>query len=382
MKRGKRNPPKNRERCPAPDRKSVLGPEIYQRVIEATPNALVMADKQGTIVLVNAQTEKLFGYRREELIGSKVERLVPTRFQGVHPGHRDSFMNSPQPRAMGAGRDLYGLRIDGSEFPIEIGLNPIRTEKGFFVLAAIIDITERKRAEERQALLIKKLEEVNGELKDFAYVVAHDLKAPLRGIDSLANWLSTDYADKLDKNAQEQLDLLVGRVKRMDSLIDGILDYSRVGRAGEKKAKIDLNELVADVIDSMAVPENIEIKLENKLPCIVAEKIQMEQVFQNLLSNAVKFMDKPEGRIQIGCVVKDGCWEFRVSDNGPGIDKKHFEKIFQIFQTLTHRGELESTGIGLAIVKKIIERAGGQVWVKSKVGTGSVFFFNWPKSGG
>jgi signal transduction histidine kinase len=241
------------------------------------------------------------------------------------------------------------------------------------------EITERKKAEQRQAELLQQLEEVNQELKSFAYIVSHDLKAPLRGIKTLAEWITTDYADKLDDNGKEQMKLLTGRVDRMHNLIDGILQYSRVGRVEEEKVVVNLNELVPEIIDMIAPPENITITVENELPTIECEQTRIMQVFQNLLSNAVKYMDKPKGQIKVGCVEVDDSWEFYVADNGPGIEEKYFEKIFQLFQTLSPRDESESTGIGLTVTKKIVELYKGKIWVESKVGEGSTFFFTLPK---
>jgi signal transduction histidine kinase len=205
------------------------------------------------------------------------------------------------------------------------------------------------------------------------------LKAPLRGIKTLAQWISTDYADRLDQNGKEQMNLLLSRVDRMHNLIDGILQYSRVGRVKENKVQINLNELVSEVIDMVAPPENISITVENELPVIEFERTRITQVFQNLLSNAVKFMDKPEGQVKIGCVEEDGFWKFTVADNGPGIEEKYFEKIFDMFQTLAPRDEVESTGVGLTVAKKIVELYGGKIWVQSKVGEGSTFLFTLPK---
>jgi signal transduction histidine kinase len=242
------------------------------------------------------------------------------------------------------------------------------------------EIAERKKAEQRQAQLLEQVENINQELKDFAYVVSHDLKAPLRGIKTLAEWITTDYADKLDDNGKEQMNLLAGRVDRMHNLIDGILQYSRVGRTEEEKVVVNLNELVPEIIDMIAPPENITITIENELPTVECEQTRIMQVFQNLLSNAVKYMDKPQGQIKVGCVEEDGFWEFYVADNGPGIEEKYFEKIFQLFQTLAPRDESESTGIGLTIIKKIVEIYGGKTWVQSKVGSGSTFFFTLPKT--
>jgi light-regulated signal transduction histidine kinase (bacteriophytochrome) len=223
------------------------------------------------------------------------------------------------------------------------------------------------------------VEKISQELRDFVYIVSHDLKAPLRGIETLANWISTDYGDKLDDEGKEQINLLVRRVNRMHNLIEGILQYSRVGRIEDEKVEVNLNELVTDVIDRIAPPENITITVENELPTIKCEQTRTTQVFLNLLDNAVKYMDKPQGQIKVGCVEEDGFWKFSIADNGPGIEEKHFERIFKIFQTLNARDELESTGIGLTIAKKIIEFHNGKIWVESEPGQGSTFFFTLPK---
>lgn len=225
---------------------------------------------------------------------------------------------------------------------------------------------------------VSKLTTANKELSDFAHVAAHDLKAPLRAIGSLAGIISEDYADKLDEQGKKHLDLLVKRTERMSELINGILRYSEVGKVASEKEKVDLNKVVNDVISSLDPSKNIEITVRNSLPVIIAEKTRMAQIFQNLLSNAIKYMDKPNGLIQIGCSVEEGFWKFYIKDNGPGIDEKYYDKIFVIFQTLTRRDELEGTGIGLSMVKKIVELYAGKVWVESTVGLGSTFFFTLP----
>lgn len=238
------------------------------------------------------------------------------------------------------------------------------------------DVTDIKKAEQMQMHLFNKVQEVNKELKEFAYVASHDLKAPLRGIKTLAEWLTKDYADKIDDAGKEQLKLLTSRVDRMHNLIDGILQYSRIGRIQEKPTPINLKEMVPDIIDLVAPPSNIEVSVENELPVITFEETRIRQVFQNLISNAIKYMDKPKGKITIGCSDEENQWKFHVTDNGPGIEEKYFEKIFKIFQTLSQGGSnYESTGIGLTLVKKIVELYGGKVWLESKVGQGTTFFF-------
>jgi two-component system, LuxR family, sensor kinase FixL len=241
------------------------------------------------------------------------------------------------------------------------------------------DVTARYQAEKKQAELMGRVAQINEELTHFAYVVSHDLKAPLRGIKLLTEWLCADYADKLGDQAKEQLALLQSRVQRMHNLIEGVLQYSRVGRVREDMVTVDLNELIPSIVDIITPPAHIHIQVEGTLPSLICEKTRVTQVFQNLLTNAVKYMDKPEGRIRITCRDQGDFWEFSVIDNGPGIEEKYFERIFKIFQTLAPKDECDSTGVGLTIVKKIVELYGGKVWVESIVGQGTTFLFTWPK---
>jgi len=239
--------------------------------------------------------------------------------------------------------------------------------------------TTNKIIEKKVADRTQELESTNQTLTEFAYVVSHDLKAPLRGISSLATWIQKDYGEKLDKEGRELAELLVGRTQRMHNLIEGILHYSRIGRLESQKFKVDLEELVQQVVENISPPKHIKVTMVDKLPPFMGDKIQLEQIFQNLLSNSIKFMDKPSGEIRIGCQENGSHWKFYVTDNGPGIEEKYFEKIFQLFQTLKPRDEFESSGIGLAVVKKIVEMHHGKVWVESTQGRGTTFFFTLPK---
>jgi light-regulated signal transduction histidine kinase (bacteriophytochrome) len=223
------------------------------------------------------------------------------------------------------------------------------------------------------------LESVNKELKDFAYIVSHDLKAPLRGIKTLASWIATDYADKLDQQGKEQIQLLLGRVDRMHNLIDGVLQYSRLGRVTEEVVPVNLGELLPEIIDMVAAPPHITVTVDNEMPTIHCGKTRISQIFQNLISNAIKYMDKPQGQVKVGSSEEAGFWKFYVADNGPGIEERFFEKVFKLFQTLSPHDETQSTGVGLAIAKKIVEMYGGKIWIESKVGQGSTFFFTLPQ---
>ncbi len=252
------------------------------------------------------------------------------------------------------------------------------------------EIAERKKAEEEVRTLNAELEQrvqqrtaeletANQELQSFAYVVSHDLKAPLRGIAQIAHWLLEDYATAFDEQGRQYVDLLLKRVQRMDSLINGVLEYSRVGRVVGNAERIDLNLMLQEIFETLVPPPTIHIALQPGFPVIVADKVRISQVFQNLIANALRHTDKPRGEITVEWLDAGAFWQFSVSDNGPGIDSKYYDRIFQIFQTLKPQNEQESTGVGLSIVKKIVELHGGKIWVESEVGNGSTFWFTLPK---
>ncbi len=227
----------------------------------------------------------------------------------------------------------------------------------------------------------EKIRQANQKLKEFAHVISHDLKAPLHTMGSLANWLAEDYAAQLDNQGKEIIEMLVNHINDTETLVDAVLRYSSVDHADEECVSVQMNKLVRAVVHRIAPPQNIKVVVDD-LPVVHCEKTRMEQVFQNLVDNAVKFMDKPQGRIRVGCIDSGSCWTFSVADNGPGIAERDYEKIFQIFQTAGHQGQSDSTGIGLTIVKKIVEMCGGKIWVDSRVGYGSTFYFTVPKRRG
>ena len=353
----------------------------FQLVARATNDAVWDWDLPTNKVWWNEAVRILFGYSADE-VGPDADWWK----ENIHPEDRQRVVSGIHAVVDSGQRtwsDEYRFRCKDASYATVFDRGFIihdNTGKPVRMLGSMMDITNRKKAEQRQAQLLEQVENANRELKDFAYVVSHDLKAPLRGIKTLADWISTDYADKLDEDGRDQISLLSSRVNRMHNLIEGILQYSRVGRVKEEKALVSLNELVPNIIDTLAPPESIAITIENELPVIECEQTRIIQVFQNLLSNAIKYMDKPHGQIKIDYVEENGFWTFSVTDNGPGIEEKYFEKIFQMFQTLSPRDEFESTGVGLTLVKKIVDLHGGKIWLESKVGEGSTFFFTLPKS--
>lgn len=348
-------------------------------IFEGSPVGIALLNTNGTVIEVNPALERILGFGASEIRNIGIGNIT----------HIDDAENDIRlfDDLVQSSIDSYSIqkryiRKDGEVIWANVNMSYIQNvgEDFQFIIAMIEDITKQKENEENQLQLVSRLEETNKELDNFAYIVSHDLKAPLRGIGSLANWLVTDYREKLDKEGAEIIDLMINRVERMKNFIDGILQYSRVTRVKENYVDLDLNKLVKEVIEMLAPPENIHIEVENVLPVVKGERIYIEQVFQNLIGNSIKFMDKPEGHISINCADTLDYWEFSVADNGSGIDEKYFNKIFMIFQTLQPRDKFESTGVGLSIVKKIIETNGGKIWVESEVGNGATFYFTLPKN--
>jgi PAS domain S-box-containing protein len=345
----------------------------FRAVVESAPSGMVMIDAAGTMLLVNREIERLFGYARAELLGQPIEVLVPNRLRERHPGLRGQFFADPQTRAMGAGRDLYGTRKDGVEFPVEIGLNPIHTDEGLFVLASVIDITERKRAE-------SELRRSNEELERFAYVASHDLQEPLRMVGSYVQLLAKRYQGKLDADADDFIGFALDGALRMQRLIEDLLSFSRVGTRGGALVPTDASAVFQGALASLklAIEESGAAVTQDPLPLVLADAGQLEHLFLNLVGNALKFRGAAPPRVHVSAVTHDSKWCFSVQDNGIGIEPQYFDRIFVIFQRLHGRENYPGTGIGLAIAKKIVERHGGRIWVESEPDRGTTFFFTLP----
>ncbi len=351
-------------------------------VIEAAPSGMVMIDQAGVIVLANKLIVEQFGYSQEALIGQPIETLLPERFRESHPIHRAAFFASPQPRSMGSGRDLYGLRNDNTEFPVEIGLNPLTTEEGTFVLASVLDITARVKEEATLYQYMEQIHQTNQELNNFAYVASHDLRAPLRAIDNLSKWLEEDLAEELEDENRENMDALRGRVKRMETLLDDLLAYSRVGRATDARDRESVNgaALVQEILELLAPPDSFTIEVSPAFATIHISKMPLQQILLNLVNNALKHHDQPVGTIRLGVEEHEGMFQFTVTDDGPGIPLAFHDKVFEMFQTLKPRDQVEGSGMGLAMVKKYVDLAGGTVHLDSREGEGSTFTITWPKA--
>ncbi len=349
-------------------------PRLFEHAVESAPNAMIMVDAEGIIILINKQTENLFGYTRNELISERVDKLVPVQFRDKHPQHRDNFLHNPATRSMGAGRDLYGLRKDGTEVPIEIGLSPVKTEDGFFVLASIVDITERKKAEEE---IIRS----NQELEQFAYVASHDLLEPVRKIVGFTQLFAKSFDAPIEGKSEEYMDYVIDGAKRMQVLIEDLLQYSRAGTTELDFQDVDLNVVLQEVEENLELSikeTNAEIRY-NKLPVIKAHKSFMVRLFQNLINNSLKYRSDAAPHIEIYANQKTREWEFVVADNGLGIDPEHAQRIFIIFQRLHGKSEYSGTGIGLAVCRRMVERHNGKMWLDTSSDRhGSTFKFTIP----
>jgi len=362
--------------------KGISADEIVRLAVEACPSGMIMTDSAGKIVLVNAEVERLFGYRRDELIGNSVDMLVPAAVRDAHVGHRNGFVARPQKRPMGVGHDLCGVRKDGTEFPVDIGLNPIRTREGQMVLSAIIDISERKRTIRELAEQREELQRSNADLEQFAYVASHDLQEPLRMVATYAALLAERYQGKLDERADKYIGYTIDGAKRMQQLIKELLDYSRVSSNARVPVVVPAGVIVEHVISGLkvAIEESGAEVICDSLPAVRADQAQLGQVFQNLIGNAIKFRAARVPQIRIGADKSNGKCVFRVADNGIGIDRQYGDRVFQMFQRLHERGRYEGNGIGLAIAKKIVERHGGHIWFESAPDKGTTFFFTMPSA--
>ena len=354
--------------------------ELHKLSIVASKadNAIVITDNKGVAEWVNDGFVRLTKFKSEEVIGKRTfDLLHGARTNKEVRAELDNAVKNHQPFT----GELLKYKKDGTPFWTQVTMTPIVSDEGgeerFIFIES--DITPRKLAEEKMNQYMKNLEKTNSELDKFAYVVSHDLKAPLRAIGNLTGWIEEDIGDRLPDDVRGHFNIIKGRVVRMEGLIDGILDYTKAAKKGGELVSFPSDELVRETIDLIGPPQSAVINVRANLPVMKTERVKLQQVFLNLIHNAIKYNDKEDVQIDVGCEDAGNEWKFFVKDNGPGIEARYHDKIFVIFQTLNARDEVESRGVGLAIVKKIIEEEGGKIWLDSDKGKGATFYFTWPK---
>jgi len=367
---------------------------LTDALFESTTEGIIITNRAGEIIKINPSAEKMFLYKHDELVGQKVEILVPKRVVDKHEGYREGFNAHPKARSMGMGMDLYAVRSDKTEFPVEISLSYFKRNGENYVISFIIDITHRKKAEDEILDAKTNLESYaeqlklsNRELEQFAYVASHDLQEPLRKIQAFGDRILSSEENVLSTDSKDYFERMLNAASRMQNLINALLTFSRVSSQAKPFKKIDLNAVMAEILSDLEVAiESSEAHVSiDPMPSIEADQTQMWQLFQNLLSNALKFHKtgaKPHISVtceDINCSPesKRKCVRITVADNGIGFDEKYIDKIFNIFQRL-ESGNYKGTGVGLAICKKIVQRHGGDITAKSTPGQGSKFIVTLP----
>jgi PAS domain S-box-containing protein len=358
--------------------------ERNRAIVDTAVDGIVVIDERGRIQRFNPGAERMFGYAEAEVTGKNVSLLMPSPYRDEHDGYLARFLATGEKRIIGIGREVVGRRKDGTEFPIYLAVAEIRLGESRMFTGIIRDITEAKRAAERQAHLVTSLEASNKDLESFSYSVSHDLRSPLRAIDGFSRILGEDYAGKLDDEGRRLLNVIRDSSQNMGRLIDELLEFSRLGRKPLSIGEIDMKHLVEEVlIELQSAGERPPRLVLGALPPARGDATLLRQAWSNLLDNAIKFSGNRERPvIEVSGHENGAECVYCVKDNGVGFDMQYYDKLFGVFQRLHSEVEFRGTGVGLAIVQRIVTRHGGRVWAEGKVNEGATFYFALPKGGG
>jgi PAS domain S-box-containing protein len=349
---------------------------LIDALFRATPAGLAVFDAELRFVRLNQGLADIHGLAVSAHLGKTLAELLPEHDPGLSTALREAL-------ASGEARTVEVTGHTPASVESRTWLcncAPVRNEAGLVVGVALVvlDISARKEAEREMRRLVEALSQSNRELDQFAYVASHGLKAPLRGIANLASWLEEDLGDTLPKRSREHLHLLRSRASRLESMVGGILQYSRAGRCERSLEDVDVRELVQEIVALLSPPETAQVVPSPELPKLHTERVPLQQTLMNLIANALTYARRPDVLVEVTAVSEDGVWHFCVRDNGPGIPAEDYERIWQLFQA-GPGGERRGSGIGLAVVRKTAEARGGRAWVESTPGHGSTFHFTWPK---
>ncbi len=336
----------------------------------------IVLTKYGKIIETNKAFEELLGFTSEELKQMDVKSISVSN---DYPNSRDLMEKLNNGIIDKFSVNKRYVKKDSTVIWAKTNVAAIRDKSGqiIYQVALVEDITEDLKLQEERKELIGDLKKKNKDLRDFAHIVSHDLKSPLRSMDTLINWLKEHCESGDTDNFNNAYEMLIDKLTKMDSLIDGVLRYSSIDSVEQINEEVDLKMLLEDTVNMIHIPDHIEMQLSNDFPVINGDFFRIQQLFQNLISNAIKSIDKPQGKVSVQYQSHDHFWEFSVSDNGKGIPEAYKEKIFEMFQSLDDQED--STGVGLSIVKKIIEYYNGDVWFESEVGKGTTFYFTLKK---
>ena len=354
--------------------------ERMRLILDSSLDAVISIDQHGKVTGWNPQAETIFGWSRESVTGQDLATLIiPEPYRVAQRRGLEHFLATGEGPLLNRRLELYALRRDGDVFPVELTISALNVGGRHEFSAFIRDISQRKTAEEQIRRYAAELERSNRELTQFAYSASHDLRSPLRAVAQVAEWIIEDHGDELPGDVRRDLGLMQQRVGRMQRLLDDMLEYARAGRYDGDMSHVDSRQLVREIVELLALPPEFKIAV-GPMPTVLTHRTPLEQVLRNLIGNAVKHHNRPDGCVEVSATDRGDHIEFVVKDDGPGIPAEYHEQIFQMFTTLKPRDTVEGSGMGLALVKKIVDSRGGAVRVESDEGRGATFRFTWPRS--